>query len=180
MLFFGKKKLNLGASCVLESYALWSFACEIDKFPWAVEVIRTLTDVGRQIRQRDYESYMGNQLPLSKVSWKARVPFKGAIPGPPRGGGQPFSPLALHQQEILHPETCSLAWSVPLRCGFTRNMWVKDTSNKWQPPQTRSGHHLERKASLGISQSSCRVTFACLSYSSFQKQSLSFSRHSEN
>lgn len=27
----------------------------------------------------------------------------------PGGGGQPFSPLALHQQEILHPEACSLA-----------------------------------------------------------------------
>lgn len=137
-LLWGKKKLNLGASCVLESYALWSFAYEIYKFLWSVEVIRTLTDVGRRIRQRDYESCMGNQLPLSKVSWKARVPFKGAIPGPPRGGGQSFSPLALHQQEILHPETCSLAdlclWSVgsPTTCESKRH---QTSGNPRRPAQ---------------------------------------------
>ena len=43
---------------------------------------------------------------------------------------------------------------MPLKYGLTHNLWVKDTSNKWQPPQTRSGHHLEREAGLGISHSS--------------------------
>lgn len=93
------------------------------------------------------------------------------------GSPSPHSPAPAGN---LTPRSMLPCWSVPLKYGFTHNMWVKDTSNKWQPPRTRSGHHLEREASLGISHSSCRVTFACLSYSSSQKKSLSFSRHSED
>lgn len=122
-----KKNLNLGKSCVLESYALWSFVYETYKFLWAMEVIRTLTDVSRRERQR---AAWGISC-LSKVSRKARVPFKGAIPGAPLGGGQPFSPLACTSRKSYTQKHAPL-----LICAF--EVWVH--------PQHVSQRHIKQVA----------------------------------
>lgn len=92
-----------------------------------MEVIRTLTDVSRRERQR---AAWGISC-LSKVSRKARVPFKGAIPGAPLGGGQPFSPLACTSRKSYTQKHAPL-----LICAF--EVWVH--------PQHVSQRHIKQVA----------------------------------
>lgn len=111
---------------------------------------------------------------LSKVSQKARVPFKGAIPGAPRGvRAALLSPLTLHQQEILHPEACLWlicafeVWVHPQHVSQRHIKQVATPADQVRPP-------LSERSKLGNQSQFMQGNLACLSYSSSQRNPFLF------